>query len=287
LDGDAIYYFAVVAHKGIAVSNYSSQASAMATEPVLFDDFTDGTRGAMWRSVAQEPDPVRLMEINGRLELLATWDSGGQEAAHAANEWQIDAGSDFDVDIGFHHESTAGDSGLFVRLDPNAEGETHLTFQAGNSGATQTLSYRQAVDGSTTASDEANRTANDGVLRIVYDSSLDTLSMFEGTNLLWEFPGLIGGAWGGQPVNIRIGGSCDGAALNSGQAYLDDFELNEGVLVNWPPATDINQDGFVDMEDAEVMSDYWLDEGPGLDADVNGDQLVNLVDFAEVARAWQ
>ena len=59
------------------------------------------------------------------------------------------------------------------------------------------------------------------------------------------------------------------------------------MLLNWPPPTDINQDGFVDLGDIQIMSECWLAAGLGLDADVNADESVNLVDFAKVALACE
>ncbi len=46
-----------------------------------------------------------------------------------------------------------------------------------------------------------------------------------------------------------------------------------------PRREDINNDGFVNAEDLTIASRFLGDEGPGIVADVNGDQVVNVLDL--------
>jgi len=84
-------------------------------------------------------------------------------------------------------------------------------------------------------------------------------------------------------VNVAIGGGSAGAALGLGDAYLDNFEVTTATLLGWPPATDLDSDGFIGWGDVKVMSQYWLDINPG---DINGDGIVNFKDLAEFGLAW-
>ena len=85
------------------------------------------------------------------------------------------------------------------------------------------------------------------------------------------------------PVDVAIGGGSDGVALGSGEAYLDNFEIATATLLGWPPATDLDSDGFIGWGDIAVMRENWLGTGPG---DINNDGIVNFLDFAELGLAW-
>ena len=51
------------------------------------------------------------------------------------------------------------------------------------------------------------------------------------------------------------------------------------------PRPDTNRDGVVDLPELLVLVDHWLNEDP-LPADYNGDLIVDLGDFALLARSW-
>ena len=96
----------------------------------------------------------------------------------------------------------------------------------------------------------------------------------------------MAGQWSSEPVNVAIGGGSELAGLEQGEAYLDNFEVTAATLFGWPPATDIDDSGFIDWGDIGEMSAYWLATGSGIPADVDNDGIVNFVDFAEVGLAW-
>jgi serine protease len=50
---------------------------------------------------------------------------------------------------------------------------------------------------------------------------------------------------------------------------------------------DFNSDGFVDFEDLDILSTYWLLDNPLIDiAPPAGDGIINFLDFAEFAQSW-
>ena len=53
---------------------------------------------------------------------------------------------------------------------------------------------------------------------------------------------------------------------------------NLGFATIMPRREDVNNDGFVNAEDLTIASRFLGDEGPGIVADVNGDQVVNVLD---------
>ena len=48
---------------------------------------------------------------------------------------------------------------------------------------------------------------------------------------------------------------------------------------------DINNDGFINAEDLTIASRFLGDRGPGIIADVNGDEVVNILDLVLISRA--
>lgn len=70
---------------------------------------------------------------------------------------------------------------------------------------------------------------------------------------------------------------------------LDEFTIWKGVLPpaqilgmasrQFPPG-DLSADSAVNLADLEVLSGFWLQEGPDCIADLNNDGIVNLADFA-------
>jgi hypothetical protein len=71
--------------------------------------------------------------------------------------------------------------------------------------------------------------------------------------------------------------------LASGQAYLENFLVDTAGLIGWPPRTDIDVDGYVDIYDLEIMAANWLMAGYG---DFDNNSSVDFIDFAELALAW-
>ena len=283
------YYFAVTAHKGIAVSDYSEDANAMVSS-YLLDDFNDSVRSANWRLRQDRPESASLAETGQRLEFKSDIDANGLEAAYVSNEWNFDSTKDFSLKVDFHHELiTEQDSRVFIRLATSTE-RNHISFEAGCEGDSPYWRYEETVDGNIVSFEQTTRGSNDGTLYISYDAGLDELYLSHtgyGSGNDWQtISGLLQGQWAGEPIYVYIGGGSDNVAVDPGEVYLDNFTVNSGVLPGWPPATDINDDGFINWLDVKTLSGQWLNTGGGLDADINGDNTVDFKDFAEFANAW-
>lgn len=55
----------------------------------------------------------------------------------------------------------------------------------------------------------------------------------------------------------------------------------------WPRATDLDGDGFIGWGDVAVLCENWLKTGQDIvKGDLNGDDIVNFLDFAEFATDW-
>jgi len=80
-----------------------------------------------------------------------------------------------------------------------------------------------------------------------------------------------------------LAGGSSGATLASGQAYLDNFLVNTAECLDWPPRTDLDVDGYIDVYDLEIMAANWLMAGDG---DFDNNSSVDFIDFTELALAW-
>jgi len=98
--------------------------------------------------------------------------------------------------------------------------------------------------------------------------------------------GILQAQWVSEPLSVAIGGYSDGITFHAGDAYLDNFEPTGAIILRWPPVTDLNDDGFIDWDDVEIISGLWLNTGQGVESDINSDEIINLLDFAEFAPSW-
>jgi hypothetical protein len=88
---------------------------------------------------------------------------------------------------------------------------------------------------------------------------------------------------------VAIGGGSDTVTLGIGEACLDNFIITKAQLLGWPPATDLDSDGFIGLGDVAIMSQYWLERpstDPNIKGNFNDDDIVNLLDFADLNLAW-
>jgi hypothetical protein len=49
---------------------------------------------------------------------------------------------------------------------------------------------------------------------------------------------------------------------------------------------DLDDDGLIDYYELDVLINEWLRTSPGLQTDFNSDGIVDLADFAELAKYW-
>jgi len=293
-----VYYFAVTAHNGIAVSDYSQQDTNAIVSSYLYDDFSDAAISANWKLSGDNGVLSRLEETNDRLEFIAQSTAEQLEAFYTSNEWKLDVSEDFALKIDFHHELvTAQPSSVFIRLYEDSKADNnYISFEAGCNSSQPYLLYKAVVDGNVTVEQWIDRDSNDGTFYISYDASLDHLYLstigYGSDNACQTIPELLHGAWAESAFYVHTGAGSQAIDLTAGQLYLDNFTVNSGRLTDWPPKTDIDHDGFIDLSDVNILSQQWLktetelEFGQNLDADVNRDGKVGFADFAGFADLW-
>ena len=258
---------------------------------IISDDFNDNTQGAMWRKFTDDSTSIQLNEVNQRLGFMATGIGGDNEAIYASNGWRFDAAKDFSLKIDIHHMPfTWRNSRLFLRISTDYDTWNYVSFEAGSDFNTPYWRTQQVVDGNVISSESLARALSDGTLYMWYDSGSDSLGFdtadYNGPSSFTPINGLLQGQWAGQSLYVHIGGASDDVAFFPFLVQLDNFKINSGSLIDYPPPTDIDEDGFIDWPDVKMLSDEWLMTGELLDSDITDNNKVDFEDFAEFAEVW-
>jgi len=242
---------------------------------------------AIWRLFADNGEKVWVVEDANRLNLRAAGQTNNLVADYIARNWSIDVNENFQTRIDFHY-SAAGSPG-WVGMAVENSNNNYVSISAGADGNQPYFWYEQTADGNVVSSGQTPRVSNDGTLYVSYDASLDGMYLSYtgyGVDNAWQtIAGLLKGQWASKPVSIIVGGGSDGGSIDNNQAYLDNFEVTSGKVFGWPPAGDLNKDGLIDELDVKIMSEHWLETGPDIEGDLNGDGIVNFVDFASLVIA--
>jgi lysophospholipase L1-like esterase len=226
----------------------------------------------------------KLTEINHRLELRTSGGIVNFIDYYTANGWDLNTMEDLAVKIDFHYSNisqTDGWVGINVGDDAN-----YVEISAGCDDNGPYFYYQAVVDGNVFYEQES-RTSNNGTLYVSYDASarefyLSHTSFGSGNAYVWQTPGATQGQWS-VPVYVSIGGGSVEVALGPGEAYLDNFEMAKAGLIGWPPATDLDRNGYIEIYDLAMLCDEWLGSGP---ADFDHSGKVDFLDLTELGWAW-
>jgi hypothetical protein len=274
------------------------------------DNFNDNSRNtSMWNLGEMDPCNVWLDETNQRLELRSTsvaevWHAG---AAYVANGWGFLPTDNFSFRVDFHNSFTSNSIGrewwVSVVLglckegsDLAATSENNVEIQAGWASEWDVngmaFDYSYAINSPDVTDNLIPRSSTDGTLYISYDAGADALYL--SSTGYWDtngfiLTGLLKGTWEGVVVSPLLGGSRNGQlAVNSGDAYLDNFIVDSGTII---VMGDMNGDRNVSFDDLATFCEHWLDSGciPPYGcggADLNNDTNVDFKDFAILANNW-
>ncbi len=256
--------------------------TATFTEFLLSDNFDDNRRSAMWRSFADDYGNAWVSEDANRLNVKATGNVNGLVAFYVANGWSFDANESFAVEVDFHYSGISDQNGWVGITVENDD--TYASISAGSDSYESYFYYEGIVDGNMVLEQEL-RGSSDGTLYISYDADSNSVYLSHIGYGSENADKTLQIQWT-SAVDVAVGSGSDGVAISSGDAYLDDFEIATATLLGWPPATDLDSDGFIDWGDVEVIRENWLVEGPDVPGDINNDGTVNFLDFAEFGLAW-
>jgi hypothetical protein len=193
----------------------------------------------MWQLYEEDGNNCWLEETNQRLEVQSRSETDEWVvAAYISNSWKLDVTSDFSFKANFHWSLvSSGVSAVLIGLTPNPSDfqNKHVQFEAACD-MNQPDFFYQAIDGSWEDSNwTETRTIDDGTLYVSYGAIRDELYLSYtgyGREDAWaSIPDLLQGRWAGDPIYVVIGGGSVQVELNSGNAYLDNFIVESGTVV--------------------------------------------------------
>ncbi len=206
-------------------------------ERVVFDDFEDGKAEPLWMAYEPEPQRVWLAEVNGRLEVEAVAQDQDVDAIYAADGWRLDVSQAFALRVDFHFGKQGTGNGrvtlgVIPSLDP--AGMQWAELEAGYFDVGPIYLY-EVRDGAWVEEQVTGRSVDGGTLYMSYNPDTDDLYFsytgYGKPNAWKTVSGLLKGRWAGGPVYVILSGGSEGMALTSGDAWLDNFTINAGVVL--------------------------------------------------------
>jgi hypothetical protein len=274
-----------------AINTEGSDTQSFTITVLPLDNFDDNRRGAMWRLFIKDYNNMWVSEDANRLNVRATNEVNNCVALYIANGWSFDVNEDFAVEVDYHYSKIHEQEGWIGIIIEN--NDSYVSISSGSDSNESYFYYETGIDGNVILEQEL-RDSNDGTLYIWFEADsnnvyLSHIGYGDANAYKWQtLPSPLQSRWT-LPVNVTIGGSSDKASLGQGEAYLDDFKIIKAKLLGWPPATDLDGDGFISWGDIKIMCEYWLADtntDPDIKGDINRDEAVNFLDFAELALSW-
>jgi hypothetical protein len=214
---------------------------------------------------ALSTDEIETLFNNGDGRETIPAGSTSLQAFYVANGWTIDVTDDFKSKVDFHYSSISNQDGWIGINVANDNG--YASISAGSDSGESYFYYEAIVDGNMVFEQEL-RYADDGTLYISYDVNSNNLYLShvgygDANAYNWQTtPNPLQGTWASESVDVAVGGGSQGIAMGTGEAYLDNFEITTATLLDWPPITDLDTDGFIDWGDLDIMSENWLEASP-------------------------
>jgi len=207
-------------------------------EPELpADDFEDGQAAPQWTACESADGLVRVQEVDGRLDVLAGAPTDESIAFYVSDGWRLDATEDFEVKIDFHFsKSGVGQAKVLIGVTPNPT-QPVSQWIAMEAGCFNRKPFHQGEfrDGYSVQTWPSERSGNDGTLYMSYDSLVDELYLsntgYGQANAKQTVTGVLKGLWHTESVRIILGGASTSMVLKAGEAWLDNFAVDSGVIV--------------------------------------------------------
>jgi|GEM_PF-329211 len=203
---------------------------------VLADDFNDNRLSDSWKLSGDDLLNCRLEETNERLELATTSAAVGTSVYCMSDKWQIDPAGDFSFKVDYHYSLISEKDGrLFLGITPDANDVETRYIKLGV-GCDREYPYLwfESIDGRNMQMDFSGRRQDDGVLYVSYNAARDELYLGSngyGSEDAWAvIPDVLQTSWRGEPLVVVLGGAADGAEVKSGDAWLDNFVMETGVI---------------------------------------------------------
>jgi hypothetical protein len=219
-----------------AQSPTTTTFDVVAGQPIVQDNFDDNKRGKLWKTYIEDPN-CTVKETGKHLELGAKAALAHTFAGYLGDGWWIDPKTDFSmkVDI-FYDLVTMPGAWISFGLTPNPQAPQEQYVLLGIGSADRGQTYREEWrDGMDRRWDFTSRVKNKVTMYISYSAAEDVLYLSDigyGSENVWQsLPDFIRGRWGRKPLFVLLGEMVDGAIIDPGHAYLDNFMIESGTLV--------------------------------------------------------
>lgn len=257
------------------VDSYTAQA-------LFFDDFNNIRRSSKWLKKIGGGG-IDINQPDQTLQITCDSSEGSGEAVYSANEWTISCSTDFSLKVDFYNElMTDSNSEVFLRITDINNSNNFISIAANSHQNQRYYIFKSNLDGDY-GKLEYPRSSDSGQLCISFDK--DTSSIFL-SHIAYDMnfsdyhiaiPVVAG-------LKVELSGIIEGSIVSPNLLWLDNFTVNTGQIENFPPKTDINQDGFIDINDLAELSLNWLTSYSP--ADINGDGIVDFKDIAKFSEVW-
>lgn len=224
--------------------------SSPASWGAFLDDFNDNTLGPPWTVLADDPS-LQVVEQNQRVEILsAPSNHPNNDALYLSNGTSpllLSTADDFDISIDYSftqvRNSPAVGSALGVvfgvgrDLDGTDSAAIGFFYQQIN-----ILSFPVTVSGiaighrtdDVSYLDASGVDLNTGTFRILYNASLDILTLRREGGTSYSLSNTVQAVWNASELLISFGGRGNGFETHSSDAYLDNFTIHSGTIVPEP-----------------------------------------------------
>ena len=233
---------------GVVLVQLGIAGIARGAAPLPADDFNDNRRADIWYLLETDPATASLAEQNARLEFGTAAGGSAGDAYYLLRGSRLSTEHDFEFKVQWHLVNATPSGETHVRLGlrvPSVDGEVHLNVASG-AGKTWFYANVEAAGRADRQILTNPRTTTEGWSYFSYDAATDTL--FVSVNGYRLAPGsdagnaaisgVLRGEWGAGDVLLFLGGDTDsGAVVGPGEAWVDNFEITQGVLVTPSPRT--------------------------------------------------
>lgn len=218
-----------------------ARGQSATAQPLVQDNFDDNSKGALWKAYVDDPN-AQVKEINKRLEFTTKATSNPIFSGYVADsKWPIDPNHDFAMRLDLNYDPVTMSGGwLTFGVTPSNIEPRKQYVAFGMACVSLFRSYwREWKEGYEVRWTFEYRGVDKSTLYISYDAASDTIYMGKtgyGPDNAWEvLPDSIRGRWGNRPVYVFMGLATEGAVVNAGHAFVDNFALEQGTLVNAEP----------------------------------------------------
>jgi hypothetical protein len=234
----AILVAAILAMHTGGLQGVACGQSEVAAMPVVQDAFTDNRRGAIWGLYEDDATKCKITETNGRLEMTSTASSYDSFAGYFSSGWWLKTTSDFAMKVDLHFDpklSSPSSAWVLFGVSPDGQKPREHCVTLGIGSVTSMTYYRYEMKESTVVRPGyAGRDKQRVTLFISYSAANDELYLSDsgyGPNHAWEtYQGLVWGEWYTERLYVLLGGLASETVIVSGNAHLDNFVVEQGVV---------------------------------------------------------